>query len=214
MERNRKRNNTVVGSQQWAVVDAGIVQQHCRRTVNKKSEKIIMKKFLTIIMLCGICYGYAQNTPPYASSTQTWNFGGLIWSDAIQMPECDKSSFEDSYTKPQCRSYTFESNKYYYYNWAYVSKNAWRMCAKPWRVPTEDDLIKASKDVDRVTLKNAWGLSGYALTSSMNRVGSYGACGSSTEYEDDFAYFLGYDSSGLSVDYTSKSCGFPTRCVQ
>jgi hypothetical protein len=34
-----------------------------------------MKKLLTIVMLFGVMGGYAQNTPNYATSTQTWVFG-------------------------------------------------------------------------------------------------------------------------------------------
>jgi hypothetical protein len=37
--------------------------------------------------------GYAQTTPRYAASTQTWTFGEQIWSDAIHIPECNKTDF-------------------------------------------------------------------------------------------------------------------------
>jgi hypothetical protein len=63
------------------------------------------EKKITIIMLCGVISGYAQNTPRYAASTTTWKYGEQTWSDAIQVPECDKEDFEASST-PQCRSYT------------------------------------------------------------------------------------------------------------
>jgi hypothetical protein len=67
-----------------------------------------MKKILIILMLCGVCYSYAQDTPRYAASTKTWVFGYQIWSDAIQIPSCNKSSFKVSFTEPDCRSYTFK----------------------------------------------------------------------------------------------------------
>jgi hypothetical protein len=71
------------------------------RTLNNKK----MKKSLTIIMLCGFISCYAQNTPPYAASAQTWTFGNQTWSDAIHMPGCNKESLIDLYD-PDCCSYT------------------------------------------------------------------------------------------------------------
>jgi hypothetical protein len=52
-----------------------------------------MKTIFVLIMLCGICYGYAQ-TPPYAASTKTWQFGEQLWSDAIHEPLCNKEDDE------------------------------------------------------------------------------------------------------------------------
>lgn len=42
-----------------------------------------MKKFLTLIMLCGVICSYAQNTPTYAASTHNGVLGGLTGRDAI-----------------------------------------------------------------------------------------------------------------------------------
>jgi hypothetical protein len=68
-------------------------------------------------------------TPPYAASTLIWTFGEQQWSDAIRIPACNKtSSFTDSYTEPQCRSYTSGTNTWYYYNWPYVVANPSTMC--------------------------------------------------------------------------------------
>ena len=95
-----------------------------------------MKTIVTIIMLCGVLGGYAQTTPPYAASTKTWTFGEQTWSDAIHIPECNKSSFTERYYETQCRSYTQGANTWYYYNWLYVNKHAARLCHSPWRVPS------------------------------------------------------------------------------
>jgi hypothetical protein len=81
-----------------------------------------MKTILTILMLCGVCCSYAQDRPPHAASDQTWVFGNQTWSDIIQMPGCNKVTFEISDDSPQCRSRrTILGETRYYYNWKYVS---------------------------------------------------------------------------------------------
>jgi hypothetical protein len=81
----------------------------------------------------------AINTPPYAATTRTWVFGDQIWSDAIHIPVCNKETFENSYTEPQCHSYTENGKIWYYYNGIYVMTNQHAMCPSPWRVPTTAD---------------------------------------------------------------------------
>jgi hypothetical protein len=93
-------------------------------------------------MLCGVCCGYDQNTPPHAASAETWTVGDQTWSDAIHMPKCKEGTFKRKSSKPQCCSYTIEGKKYYYYNWPYVKANAAKLCPSPWRVPTTDDFRK------------------------------------------------------------------------
>jgi hypothetical protein len=96
-----------------------------------------MKKLLTIIMLCGVCYGYAQDTPPYAASTKTWVVEGddgvtRIWSDYINMPECNK---EGDKNDPCHRG----QGIFYSYNEKYIKKRKKEMCPLPWRIPTTKD---------------------------------------------------------------------------
>ena len=80
----------------------------------------------------------------YFASTQTWTVGGPTWSDAVQIPECDKADFDGGTPEtPQadCRSYTREGKTYYYYSWVYVDQKLDLLCPSPWRVPTKDDFI-------------------------------------------------------------------------
>jgi hypothetical protein len=99
-----------------------------------------MKKLLTILMLCGVCYGYAQKTPPHAASTRTWvikaNGVTQTWSDHIDLPACNKARFEASSTRADCRN---NPGYHYLYSWLYVKQNAATLCPSPWRVPTVDD---------------------------------------------------------------------------
>jgi hypothetical protein len=156
--------------------------------------------------------------PPYAASTQTWIFGDspLVWSDAIHIPECDKETFEESNTDPQCRSYTDpESGKtYYYYNWPYVNANKDALCPAPWRVPLKDDFAALVANTGAAMLKSAWGYGGFVNGSSMDLVGSYAFYWSATEYSSSSAYILGYYGSDLVVLTTGKYYGFEVVCVR
>ncbi|MDR3184979.1 MAG: hypothetical protein LBT49_06220 [Prevotellaceae bacterium] len=107
----------------------------------------------------------------YFASDQAWTFGNQTWSDAVHCPECDKKTFEESDTEPQCRSYTnSETGKtYYYYNWPYVNANKAVMCPSPWRVPTKtdfEDLTSYLSGETQTTLNTfgaVWGYGGFAL---------------------------------------------------
>jgi hypothetical protein len=187
-----------------------------------------MKKHLFLMMIAAAAMAFAGcskddddaevvKTPPYAASTQTYEFGDQIWSDAIQCPECNKESFSNSETEPQCRSYTEGGNTWYYYNWAYVSQHAERLCPSPWRVPTESDLETLFDVTDYTTLISAWGNSfgGYCSNNgSLYMQGKNTSYWSSTEYSD-YIYNLYYDSSGnLGYSFGIKSYGSQVRCVR
>jgi hypothetical protein len=184
---------------------------------NQFLKHTIMKKLLTILMLCGVCYGYAQNTPRYAASTKTWKFGGLTWSDAIRIPECNKTSFADSETVPQCRSYTDGTNTWYYYNWPYVHTNAATLCPDPWRVPTKDDFealktaLKAATTVAH--LADGWGSGGYANDRNITST-SYAYYWSTTEDGAGGVFYLRYNGRRQSVLLNSKHRGLQVRCVK
>ncbi|MDR3132853.1 MAG: fibrobacter succinogenes major paralogous domain-containing protein [Prevotellaceae bacterium] len=172
-----------------------------------------MKKILTILMLCGFVYGYAQNTPPHAASTKTWTFGEQTWSDAIHIPECNKEEFTKSTIDPQCRSYTKDGKTWYYYNWAYVQKNQSKMCPPPWRVPTKSDSETLASNTTLSALSSVWGYGGYADGSSIVNENLYADYWSSTE-NGSSAYYLGYYSGGLLVYSFDKYNGFQVRCVR
>jgi hypothetical protein len=98
----------------------------------------------TIIRTLTVIQEGTPPTPPHAASTQTWVFDGFsVWSDAIQIPECNKTDFPNSRTEPQCRNYyqSISNRTFYYYNWPYVKQHEESLCPPPWRVPTASDLF-------------------------------------------------------------------------
>ena len=155
-----------------------------------------------------------QKNPPHAASAKTWAFGSQTWSDAIRIPACDKESFEESYTNPQCCSDTEGGNTWYYYNWEYVSRNAATMCPAPWRVPTRTDMQTLMQATNASTLVNAWGYGGEVSDNTMFHVFSQANYWSSTETNSNIAYRLYYSSGNLNVANNNKRLGFQVRCVK
>jgi TolB-like protein len=157
-----------------------------------------------------------NSVPPHAASARTWTFGNQMWSDAIQIPACNKTSFTDSYTDPHCRSYTEESNTWYYYNWAYVNTNAATLCPAPWRVPTKAGFDALGAVTTAAELHAAWGYGGYAYGSIVYYVSKDGAYWSSWETSSgaNFAYSLHYNRSHLARNGEYGHYGFQVRCVK
>ena len=193
-----------------------------------------MKTIVTIIMLCGVLGGYAQTTPRYAASTRTWTVGHLIWSDAIRIPECNKSSFADSYTDPQCRSYTQDGNTRYYYNWPYVNKHAATLCPAPWYVPNYYTFCMTLKMLLGITdcsedaaaspaaadvLTQSWGgeFCGEAWGDDVLELGSFGSYWSSDQ--DDalevsaWGFTVARGGGFYPVTLQSSHVGCAIRCV-
>lgn len=162
-----------------------------------------------------VCGSYAQNTPPYAASAKTWAFGDQTWSDAIQIPACNKESFTKSDNEPHCRSYTEGGNTWYYYNWEYVSRNVATMCPAPWRVPTNEDFDTLRKNT-RKGLSNGWGYGGRANANAMENVSLYGYYWSSTDKSSLRAIYIYYgkDGMGMYVGPIQKYYGHQVRCVK
>jgi hypothetical protein len=157
--------------------------------------------------------GYAQTTPPFAASTKIWIFGDQTWSDAIQIPECNKESFTNSLTAPHCRSYTDGANTWYYYNWSYVIANETYLCPSPWRLPSRDAFRTLVSNTDYLTLLSAWGYGGRAYSSAI-RDQSGAFYWSSSERISDYAWGMNprrnYPVRGDHYKYQ----GFQVRCVK
>jgi uncharacterized protein (TIGR02145 family) len=161
-----------------------------------------------------------RDTPPYAASTQTRVFGDQTWSDAIQIPDCNKTDFTNDDNNPQCRSHTESGKTWYYYNWAHVNQNAATLCPSPWRVPSQSDFstlvsnLGGNNQTARDAIIAAWGYGGYAQGSSMGTVDSGAYYWSSTENSTTNAYNLYYGSSNLNMLFNTKYNGFQVRCVK
>jgi uncharacterized protein (TIGR02145 family) len=182
--------------------------------------------------LNGVPFNDNASVPRYAVSAKTWPVGSQVWSDYINIPECDHVTYTNSNTDPYCRSNTANEKKWYYYNWAYVNKNQKTLCPEQWRVPTKDDFVALDKalggtgdarsGVDQKWLTDhyitAWGGTygiGFATGSSVLDVGSNTFISAITEISTE-AYMLYLSQSGYisPVWYWSKSGGFPIRCVK
>jgi uncharacterized protein (TIGR02145 family) len=164
----------------------------------------------------------ALTTPPNAASTQTRVFGDQTWSDAIHIPDCNKTDFTNDDNNPQCRSNTSDKLRYYY-NWAYVNQNAATLCPSPWRMPSESDFstlvsnLGGNTQSARDAIIAAWGYGGYAIgsSSSVINVSTLAYYWSSTVASSNTnnAYIMYYTSLNLTVDNTAKYLGFQVRCV-
>ncbi|MDR3350370.1 MAG: fibrobacter succinogenes major paralogous domain-containing protein, partial [Prevotellaceae bacterium] len=158
--------------------------------------------------------------PPHAASTQMWTFGAstLVWSDAIQIPGCNKSDFGESSDWPRCRSYTEGANTRYYYNWPYVNTYKSTLCPSPWRVPSQSDFNALAGATDVATLVSEWGLGGRINASSNGmEFDSYGFYWSTVPntYAPAYAYNLEFSSSSINPTAdSSRKKGIQVRCVK
>jgi hypothetical protein len=191
-----------------------------------------MKKTLFLMIIAAAVFAGCKkdddksaDAPPLAASDQTWTFGDQTWSDRIQCPECNKETFEYSFTEPQCGSYTdAESGKPYYgYNWPYVIANKATMCPYPWRVPTKLD-FEALINLSRGAFIDAWG-----FTEGWYEAGGVGALeppeenlwsathGGTGYFGHSSAWYFNYDYGGnFSVSYEKGWLDSPcqVRCVK
>jgi hypothetical protein len=160
----------------------------------------------------------ATDAPANAVSDTVWVFGNQTWSDAIHILECNKSTFEESFTNPQCRSYTYEGNTYYYYNWPYVNTYANELCPSPWHVPTRTDFDKLENitHTNMVRLQHLWGFGGLALRISLLNTADDAFYWSFTELTAEIAYAFHYPTGGgIPVEYNHfKLLGYQVRCVK
>jgi hypothetical protein len=162
----------------------------------------------------------ASDTPPHAASSQTWTIGSQTWSDAINIPSCNKTSF-NSGSNPNfladCRSYNNSGATYYYYSWPYVNEHKGTFCPSPWRVPSNSDFMTLAYNTTKEHLASIWGYSGYAVSSATpSSIGSAGSLWSSEANTATAAYSLYYykNSSDVEVSTDSKGMGYPVRCVK
>jgi hypothetical protein len=224
---------TVSSAASWCTLDNAAATGNGTVTVNAAANTATDTRAATVTVAAGTLTrtvsvtqdAFIPLTPPNAASTQTWGLGEQTWSDAIHIPACSGTSFTESYTEPQCCSYTEGDSTWYYYNWPYVNANKNTLCPSPWRVPTHEDFITLANNVDGRTLGTLWGYGGYANGRSIhNYTETYGlywastACSSDCDCDGncdgDRAHHLDYSSGYISADYDSKELGFQVRCVK
>jgi hypothetical protein len=106
----------------------------------------------------------------YAKTNRTFEFAGLIWSDVITVPSCDKVSFTETLDTPQCRSFTDADNQntFFYYNEQYVWSNPGTLCPSPWRVPLQQELAALYSNNLNADVIAVWGTGGYATAAGIS----------------------------------------------
>ncbi|MDR3350583.1 MAG: hypothetical protein LBN98_02900 [Prevotellaceae bacterium] len=156
-----------------------------------------------------------QTTPPFAASVKTWVFGSQTWSDAIQIPECNKEIFTNSHTIPHCRSYTSGTTTYYYYNWSYLLVNETHICPSPWRVPSQADFKTLLANTTYATLLSVWGYGGRADSSEIrNKQVAFYWSSIEAIYPDTKAWALNIQLYPTVHDQHLKERGYQVRCVK
>jgi uncharacterized protein (TIGR02145 family) len=166
----------------------------------------------------------ANMVMPPGAGTKTYTTCGQIWSEPVKIAACDQTSFTNNTTTPYCRSYTYNSIKYFYYNWAYVNANKDTMCPTPWHVPANDEFeyllncLGPSETSGKYYPEySTWGgaLAGYAYNALMYQVDAAGRYWSSTPLGEQIAHSLRIESNNaIRDDDTYKRSGFQVRCVR
>jgi hypothetical protein len=175
-------------------------------------KKVLLLSF-TALLIAGGCKS-SIDAPPFAASTRTWTFGGQTWSDAIRIPECNKTSFSNSIDVPDCRSYNVGSETWYYYNWAYVVANQNALCPPPWRVPTPVDYAWSTSIDNMQTLTDAWGLPGWCRGNARGGDGRVLFAWTKEEKDETYAYALACWEGFVSTIDHLKPFGFVLRCCR
>jgi TolB-like protein len=154
--------------------------------------------------------------PPYAVSTKTWVFGSQTWSDAIQVPACNKETFEETASNPDCRNYIYEGKTYYYYNWPYVKTNAAQLCPAPWRVPYAADFASLASIADHNNLVDVWGLGGAVTPTGIALVRDLALLWSVSQAQatDTTAAYYKFNAGSAEVKYLVTQTGMQVRCVK
>jgi uncharacterized protein (TIGR02145 family) len=177
-----------------------------------------------------------NTTPTHAKTTTTWtvsgNGGAQTWSDVINVPACNKTSYSASNTTADCRANSSTSYGYLY-SWVYVTNNASTLCDKGWRVPTSTDFCNLDKNLFSTTtcssrtpttdyglyIGSAWGgtLGGLCIEDGkLKYQGIQSHYWSSTENAANAAGRLTYSAEYVYPQnyHTNKGLGQTIRCVK
>jgi uncharacterized protein (TIGR02145 family) len=174
------------------------------------------------------------SVPQYAASTRTWTVDSQVWSDVINVPECDRADFTVDNNVPYCRSYTTSGTKWYYYNWSYMNKNQDALCSGQWRVPTIEDFETLDKSLGgsgtcRSNADRNWVTAAYITTwggtygtgyiehtSGISGQPSRSLLWTSSIYNDTSVYYAEYQTTGYvcPAKRDGKRFGFIVRCVK
>jgi hypothetical protein len=212
---------TVNAAATWCTVSPATGTANGAVTVNVVENATVENRTATATLTAGaltrevsVAQAGIPTPPTHAASTQTWTFGDQTWSDAIHIPDCNKTDFTDSNTNPDCRNYTRDGNTWYYYNWSYVDANTTTLCPSPWRIPSQSDFDTFVNNTTRSDLVSAWGYGGAAYGGVVANTTFVAYYWSSTASDSDKAYSFSYNSENLGVHSNNRLYGFQVRCVK
>jgi uncharacterized protein (TIGR02145 family) len=166
---------------------------------------------------------WVASPPPPGAGTNTYICGTQTWSEPVRIAACDKSSFVYGYDTQDCRSYTWNGIKYFYYNWTYVSANEGEMCPAPWRVPVVADFDNLTTCLGNTKFDgvyygetSTWGgaLAGGTQGSDMADVGAVGNYWTATEINWSHAYRFRVSSANAGTMDRTRYWGLQVRCVK
>jgi hypothetical protein len=146
--------------------------------------------------------------PPTAASSQTWSYGGLIWSDVVTaIPSA--CTLVTTMTTAQTRTYA-KFGDVIYYNWYCFIASTVEICPDPWRTPTRDDIALLENATRTCEMNNVWPHHGRA-EDSRNTYLNYVYFWSST-MGNNCTYV--FDSCTYNSCWSLYLWGLPARCVR
>lgn len=206
---NTSWTTTVDAGVTWCTVSPAFCSGNCTVTVNVMENSTTVTRAATVTFSIGtlqvagvinqaalpMVYS-ADDAPPYAASNRVWAFGPQTWSDVIEIPECNKQSYNQNTCTASCRRWGSIKNAYLY-NENYVYTNAQTLCPAPWRVPTEEDANYLEHNYPGPYLLQQWGPSPYTGAFGLGERADIGAiyCESHACY-DDWYELMYYSESG------------------
>jgi uncharacterized protein (TIGR02145 family) len=156
---------TATANAEWLTLEPASGNGNATITVTVADNARVEARTATLSFTAGELNNTAIVTqeakPFYAISDKTWIVGNQIWSDVIQVPECNKTTYANQATEPDCRKYTDSRGTMYLYNWTYVNQNSKTICPDPWRVPSETDFMNldialGGNGANRVGIDQTW----------------------------------------------------------
>jgi hypothetical protein len=149
------------------------------------------------------------NTPPYAISAATWQYGNQIWSDWINAAiiDCELSTSLSSST---ALYYTI-ANNVYYYNWPCVMSEQSTLCPSPWRVPYADDFRTLKDHATSSQILGDWGPTGLF---SPDMIYDYIAYAWTLSIDEGVPWIFETGARYPVWQYFGASSGVPVKCVK
>lgn len=179
---------------------------------------------------------------PYFASDQTWDLGGVVWSDAVEITggetklTYDGGNHNTGGYKSDFRHNPDSNYKGDFFSWCAVVRHQEVLCPDEWRVPTVDDFVALDKALGgngtnqtgtQIVPKylSDWGgqLAGWVPYDSPTKGnpiyspevnGMYWTANEYNEYEGNLLLLGAPGGSNQPLNHTGKGVGSILRCVK